>query len=148
MGTGLPALATVGGIDRYVLQYLRAREPVELPMNPSGETRLFSPAQLSEGKVLFKQHCLNCHVGGSTLPNPLVSLSLKDLQGATPPRDTIDGLVAYMRYPMRYDGSEENYWCREVPESWLPREKVENIAAFILRAAQKAPGWGKERFEF
>jgi photosystem II cytochrome c550 len=47
---------------------------------------------------------------------------------------------------MTYDGSEETFWCRQVPESWMPRQDVENIAGFILRAAQKAPGWGTNNF--
>jgi photosystem II cytochrome c550 len=47
---------------------------------------------------------------------------------------------------MTYDGSEETYWCRGVPEGSMSQEKVENLAAFILTAAQKAPGWGTENF--
>lgn len=47
---------------------------------------------------------------------------------------------------MTYDGSQESFWCREVPESWMPQEQVENLAAFVLTAAQKAPGWGTENF--
>jgi photosystem II cytochrome c550 len=141
----LPAQAEA--IDPYLRRYLQVTEPVAMEMNAQGDTRLFSPEGLHEGKELFKEHCLNCHVGGSTLPYPPVSLSLEDLSGATPPRNNIEGLVAYMRTPMNYDGTEEIYWCREVPESWLPSEQVENIAAFILRAAQKAPGWGTETFK-
>jgi photosystem II cytochrome c550 len=91
---------------------------------------------------LFAQNCINCHVGGTTLPNPIVSLSLASLQGATPPRDNINALVAYMREPFSYDGSEPIYWCRTVPESWMSQKTIENLAAFIVRAAQKAPAWG------
>jgi len=29
---------------------------------------------------------------------------------------------------MTYDGSEETYWCREVPESWMSQEEVEAAA--------------------
>lgn len=145
MNVTLPAQAD--SIDLYLRRYLQVTEPVAMEMNDQGETRLFSPESLHEGKELFKEHCLNCHVGGATLPYPAVSLSLEDLSGATPPRDTIEGLVAYMRTPMSYDGTEEIYWCREVPESWLGTEQVENMAAFILRAAQKAPGWGTEEFK-
>lgn len=140
------APAQAASVDPYVLRYLKASEPVPLVVDEQGNERLFSPEALTVGKRLFEQNCQNCHVGGATLPNPSVSLSLDDLKGAAPSRDTIDTLVAYFRHPMSYDGSEETYWCREVPESWLSQEKVENLAAFILRAAEKAPGWGTETF--
>lgn len=138
--------AQAAGIDPYVIQYLRVTQPIALERNGEGQTSLFSPADLTEGKQLFQQHCLNCHVGGATLPVPQVPLSLKALQGANPPRDNIDNLVAYLRQPMTYDGSEETYWCRQVPESWMPQQQVEKLAAFVLTAAQKAPGWGADSF--
>jgi photosystem II cytochrome c550 len=98
------------------------------------------------GKKLFELHCASCHVGGSTLPNPEVSLSLEKLKQAIPPRDTVEQLVKFMRQPMSYDGSEDSLLCREVPESWLSQAEVENLAAFILRAAEKAKGWGTANF--
>lgn len=133
-------------IDNYVRRYLQAAEPVALDVDGQGQTKLFSPEDLTEGKELFEAHCLNCHVGGATLPDPTVSLALDTLAGATPPRDNINGLVGFLREPMTYDGSEPSFWCREVPESWMPQEQVEKLAAFVLRAAQKAPGWGASEF--
>ncbi len=133
-------------VDTYVRRYLQAAEPIALDMDGHGQTKQFSPEELSSGKELFETHCLNCHVGGATLPDPTVSLSLNTLAGATPPRDTINGLVAFLREPMTYDGSEPSFWCRQVPESWMQQEQIENLAAFVLRAAQKAPGWGTENF--
>lgn len=132
-------------VDNYIKRYL-AKEPISLAVDRQGQTAQFSPEDLSEGKVLFEQHCLNCHVGGATLPDPTVSLSLNTLAGATPPRDNINGLVAFLREPMTYDGSEPSFWCREVPETWMPQEQIEKLAAFVLRAAQKAPGWGTSNF--
>ncbi|CAA9584931.1 Photosystem II protein PsbV, cytochrome c550 [uncultured Synechococcales cyanobacterium] len=133
-------------VDSYVSRYLKAREPVPIEINQQGQTRLFSPVELTEGKRLFEENCKNCHVGGATLPNPLVSLSLDDLKAANPARDNINGLVAYLRKPLTYDGSEETFWCRQVPESWMSQAQVENLSAFILRAAERAPGWGTETF--
>jgi photosystem II cytochrome c550 len=133
-------------IDPYVVRYLHVTEPIALELNGQGETRPFSPQDLSYGKQLFENNCMNCHVGGATLPDPQVSLSLPKLKGASPPRDNITSLVAYLRKPMIYDGSEESYWCRKVPESWMSQEQVESLAAFILTAAQNAPGWGAETF--
>jgi photosystem II cytochrome c550 len=54
--------------------------------------------------------------------------------------------VKFMRQPMSYDGSEDDLLCREVPESWLAQGEVENLSAFILRAAEKAKGWGSSSF--
>jgi len=142
----LPATPAQAAIDSYVARYLHVTEPIELEVNARGETRLFSPEEISQGKQSFSQSCQTCHVGGSTISFPEVSLSLEKLKGAMPSRDNINGLVAYMRKPMTYDGSEETYWCREVPESWLTQAQVENLAAFILTAAKKAPGWGAETF--
>jgi photosystem II cytochrome c550 len=139
----LPAQA--GAIEPYVLRYLDAKEPVSIPVSP-GEVRSFSAEELSEGQQLFAESCLNCHVGGATLPDPSVPLSLEALKGATPPRDTLDALVTFIRQPMSYDGSEDAYLCRQVPESWLSQKQVENLAAFVLRAAEKAPGWGTSSF--
>ncbi|HIK15262.1 MAG TPA: photosystem II cytochrome PsbV2 [Leptolyngbyaceae cyanobacterium M33_DOE_097] len=132
--------------DPYITKYLKVTEPVALELDADGATKTFSPEQLTSGKQLFERNCLNCHVAGGTLSNPTVSLSLKDLQGATPPRDTINALVEYMRHPLTYDGSEDTIWCREVPESWLAQADIENLAGFVLRAAQTAPGWGVKKF--
>jgi photosystem II cytochrome c550 len=132
--------------DAYVTHYLKVIEPIPLELDEQGQTRLFSVEDITEGKNLFENSCANCHVGGSTLPNPPISMSLEMLQGATPPRDTIQRLVAYMRHPMSYDGTEDEIYCREVPEKWLSQSQVENLAGFILRAAHVAPGWGTNQF--
>jgi len=137
-----PAAAAV---DDYIKRYL-ADGPIELELDEQGNARTFTPSELGQGKQLFEDNCLSCHVGGSTLPQPEVSLSAQDLAGATPPRNNIDALVAFMRNPQTYDGRDANLLCRQVPPSWMPRERVEKIAAFILRASQKAPGWGTKDF--
>ena len=132
--------------DPYVRRYLGVEDSVGLKLNPEGQTRLVSAANLSKGKRFFEENCKNCHVGGSTLPNPTVSLSLEALQAATPPRDSILSLVAFLREPMTYDGTEYTYSCRQVSENWLSDQEAANLAAFILRAAEKAPGWGNTTF--
>jgi len=144
---GLPSFPVdAATVAPYVLRYLDAKEPVSLPLNAQGESRSFSATELSEGMQLFEENCINCHVGGSTLPNPMVPLSLEALKQATPSRNTIETLVAFMRQPMTYDGSEEELLCRQVSERWLPQPKIEELAAFVLRSAQKAPGWGSTSF--
>ncbi|NJK40080.1 MAG: photosystem II cytochrome PsbV2 [Oscillatoriales cyanobacterium RM1_1_9] len=136
-----PVLAE--GIDPSVRRYL-ASEPVEVKTNLQGKTQVFTPEELTSGKALFDQNCLNCHARGRTIPYPQVPLSLAALQGATPPRDNIENLVAYFRYPMSYDGSDSNYWCREVPESWMNQEQAEQMAAYLIRAAETYPKWGQD----
>lgn len=131
-------------IDDYVRRFLKVTEPIALELDGQGRTQEFTPEDLAEGKELFKAHCINCHVGGTTLQDPRVSLSLETLAGATPPRDTVDGIVSFLREPLTYDGSTPSFWCRQVSETWMPREEIEKLAAFVLRAAQKAPGWGGE----
>ena len=140
------ALAASNNIDPYLRRYLHITEPVPVELDGQGATRQFSLQDLTRGKELFATNCLNCHVGGATLPDPQVSLALTKLQGANPPRDNINSLVTYLRQPMTYDGSQETYWCRQVPESWMSQQEVENLAAFVLTAAQKAAGWGAEAF--
>ncbi len=149
---GLPILIVAfpahAAVDPYVTRYLKVAvgEPVSLNLDERN-SREFTVDELSAGKASFEQNCLSCHVGGNTLPEPTVPLSLSMLQGATPRRDTINGLVAFLRHPMIYDGSEEAILCRQIPESWLSTPDVEKIAGFVLRAAQKAPAWGTETFQ-
>lgn len=144
LGAARPSWADA--VDPYVRRYLGVEASVGLKLNPEGQTRLFSSAHLSSGKRFFEENCKNCHVGGSTLPDPTVPLSLEALQAATPPRDNILNLVAFLRQPMTYDGTEDTYSCRQVSESWLSDQEAANLAAFILRSAEKAPGWGNTTF--
>jgi photosystem II cytochrome c550 len=136
-----PAYADV---DTYVNRFLHVTDPIALKLNDQGETQSFTAEDISNGLRLFKANCINCHVGGNTLPNPAVSLSLEALRHATPPRDTIRGLTQFFRRPMTYDGQEESFVCREVPEEWLSQQETEQLAAFILRAAETAPAWATE----
>ena len=146
LGVLMVSSSALAAVDNYVRRYLDATEPVALALDEAGQTKQFSGEDLSVGKELFETNCINCHVGGATLPDPTVSLGLKTLAGATPSRDNINGIVDFLREPMTYDGSDLTFWCRQVPESWMPQEQIEKLAAFVLRAAQKAPGWGTSDF--
>ena len=138
--------AQADGVDPYLRRYLQVTEPVPVKVNEQGDTQLVSPKQLESGKNLFLENCMNCHVGGSNVPVPPITLSMENLKGANPPRDNLNALVAYLRHPTTYDGVGENFWCREIPETWLSTEQVENLSAFLLRSAEKAPGWGSDTF--
>lgn len=144
LGLATPAWAR---IDPYINQYLQVSGPIDLPYDDSGHLLTVSPRQLQTGKTLFQNACINCHVGGITLPNPSVSLSLTDLTGAMPPRNTIKALMEYQRQPLSYDGSTDEVSCRTVSPQWMNEEDLTSLAAFLLRSAQVAPGWGTALME-
>lgn len=130
-------------IDPDVQRYLISDGVATVKYDDSGATADYSAVELTRGRDVFMENCAYCHANGLTLPYPEVSLTVEDLAGATPPRDNVTAFVDYLRYPMTYDGSEETFWCREVPESWLARDQVEELAAFALRSADVVPGWGE-----
>ena len=65
-----------------------------------------TPEQVKRGKRLFLNTCSVCHTGGITKTNPNVGLDTEALTLATPKRNTIEGLVDYMKNPTTYDGLE------------------------------------------
>ncbi|MDY6784832.1 MAG: photosystem II cytochrome PsbV2 [Cyanobacteriota bacterium] len=138
-----PAIATT---DRYINRFI-AREPVAIPYDAQGQTKTFTPDDFYQGKELFKSHCIYCHVGGTTIQDPRISLSLEALAGATPPRNNVSAIAEFMHDPMNYDGSDYSIWCRQVTEDWMPQADLERLAAFILRAGEKSPGWGNSNVE-
>ncbi len=138
VGGVLPAWAR---IDAYVNQYLQVSGPIELRYDTDAMLTV-EPSQLEHGKALFQEACINCHVGGVTLPDPSVSLSLEDLQGAEPPRNTVLALMEFQRDPLNYDSTAPSFGCRRVTPAWLKDDDLQDLAAFILRAAEVAPGWG------
>lgn len=73
-------------------------------LNEQGEQTTLSLKQVKEGKRLFNNACAQCHAGGITKTDFNVGLSLKDLSGATPPRDNVVNLVDYLHHPTTYDG--------------------------------------------
>jgi len=76
-----------------------------IPLN-STKTVTFTPEQVKRGKRLFISSCSLCHVGGVTKTNPNVGLDSEALSLATPSRNTIEGLVDYMKNPTSFDGLE------------------------------------------
>src|SRR6476469_10164314 len=72
----------------------------------NGKTAVLTPEQVKRGKRLFLATCSVCHTGGITKTNPNVGLDTEALTLATPNRDSISGLVDYMKNPTTYDGLE------------------------------------------
>ena len=76
-----------------------------VPLNAT-KTITLTPEQVKRGKRLFINTCSLCHIGGITKTNPNVGLDTEALSLATPQRNTIEGLVDYMKNPTSYDGLE------------------------------------------
>jgi photosystem II cytochrome c550 len=72
----------------------------------AGKTTVLTPEQVKRGKRLFNATCGACHLGGITKTNPNVGLDPEALSLATPRRDSIDGLVDFLKNPTSYDGLE------------------------------------------
>jgi photosystem II cytochrome c550 len=77
-----------------------------VPLDPQGGTLTLNLKQVKEGKRLFQYACAQCHVGGVTKTDPNVGLDPEALSLATPPRNSIESLVDYMRDPTSYDGAQ------------------------------------------
>jgi len=67
---------------------------------------ILTPEQVKRGKRLFINTCSVCHTGGITKTNPNVGLDTEALSLAVPTRNTIEGLVDYMKNPTTFDGLE------------------------------------------
>jgi photosystem II cytochrome c550 len=76
-----------------------------IPLNSTKSVTL-TPEQVKRGKRLFINTCSICHVGGITKTNPNVGLDPEALSLATPPRNTIESLVDYIKNPTTFDGLE------------------------------------------
>jgi len=103
----LGSLATVllvntSALPSHALELDEDTRTVTLDAN--GRSVIMTPEQVKRGKRLFNNACATCHVGGLTKTNPNVGLDIEALSLATPARDSITGLVSYMKDPMSYDG--------------------------------------------
>ena len=76
-------------------------------LNDSGETIVMSVKETLNGRDMFNYACATCHVGGDTKTNPTINLAPDTLAKATPRRDTVEGMVDYMKNPTTYDGFVE-----------------------------------------
>jgi photosystem II cytochrome c550 len=111
-----------------------------VPLNGDGDTMTLTRTQYDDGQKLFINACATCHVGGVTKTNPNVDLAPQTLALASPRRDTIQGLVDYMKNPTTYDGEES---IAEIHPSLkssdifpkmrnLTEDELVNIGGFVL----------------
>ena len=72
----------------------------------SGRTVVLTFEEVKRGKRLFLSSCSTCHTGGITKTNPNIGLDTEGLSLATPNRNSVAGLVDYMKNPTTFDGLE------------------------------------------
>lgn len=75
-----------------------------IPRNEQGDTLVLTPKQIKIGQRQFNFACATCHASGITRTDPNIDLRQKTLALATPPRDSVEALVDYMKDPTTYDG--------------------------------------------
>lgn len=111
-----------------------------VPLNDQGDTVTLSRKQADDGARLFGKVCASCHALGVTKQNPNFDLSSETLSFATPRRDTVEGLVDYMKDPTTYDGEisiAEIHPSKKSADIYatmrnLTDEDLSNIAGHIL----------------
>ena len=78
-------------------------------LNNQGDEVVLSLKQVKQGQKVFVDSCSYCHKGGATKPNPNVNLGATALANAYPARDSIEGIVDYLKDPTTYDGEMNIY---------------------------------------
>jgi photosystem II cytochrome c550 len=125
--------------------------------NAAGDTVELSLKQVQQGKRLFVSVCAQCHPGGVTKTNPNVGLEPEALAGAVPPRNSIEGLVDYMKNPTTYDGEIEIAELHPSKKSAdifpemrnLTDQDLEALAGHILLQPKiLGPKWGGGKIYF
>jgi photosystem II cytochrome c550 len=75
-----------------------------IALDSNGKTTVLTGEQVKRGKRLFNASCGSCHTGGITKTNPNIGLDTEGLSLATPNRNSVAGLVDYMKNPTTFDG--------------------------------------------
>jgi photosystem II cytochrome c550 len=75
-------------------------------LDSAGKTTVLTAEQVKRGKRLFGASCGACHTGGITKTNPNIGLDPEGLSLATPNRNSVAGLVDYLKNPTTFDGLE------------------------------------------
>lgn len=73
-------------------------------LKQDGQIVTLTADQVKRGKRLFNNTCAQCHNGGITKTNPNIGLDPDSLSLATPSRNNLISLIAYMKDPTSYDG--------------------------------------------
>jgi photosystem II cytochrome c550 len=95
-------LSLLGATTAQAIELDEATRTVAL--DGSGKSTVLTAEQVKRGKRLFNASCGSCHTGGITKTNPNIGLDTEALSLATPNRNSIAGLVDYMKNPTTFDG--------------------------------------------
>ena len=79
-------------------------ETLTVPADASGAEVTFTEQEIKTGRKVFNTSCGTCHAGGITKTNHNVGLDPETLALATPTRNSVEGLVEYLKAPTSYDG--------------------------------------------
>jgi photosystem II cytochrome c550 len=79
-------------------------ETLTVPADASGAEVTFTEQEIKTGRKVFNTSCGTCHAGGITETNHNVGLDPETLALATPARNSVEGLVDYLKDPTSYDG--------------------------------------------
>ncbi|NJN30076.1 MAG: cytochrome c-550 [Synechococcales cyanobacterium RM1_1_8] len=126
-------------------------------LNPAGDTTTLTVKQAVKGQKLFGSTCSQCHAKGVTKTDPNVGMDPEALANATPPRDSIESLVDYLKNPTSYDGEFEIAELHPSMKSTdiypkmrnLSDEDLADISGYVL-IAPKILGnrWGTGKTKF
>ena len=116
-------------------------------------TKVYTAAELDKGRALFNPACGHCHIAGSTYTNPDITLSEEDLRNATPRRDTVVGIVDYIKNPTTYDGLEslaDFHPNLDMDDIYIEMRGLEDgdlelIGAHIVQQVKTLPNWGQRK---
>ena len=116
----------------------------KINLDSSGKTTVLSAEQVKRGKRLFNASCGSCHTGGITKTNPNIGLDTEGLSLATPNRNSVAGLVDYMKnvYCLNsfcHSLSKRMGKKRIIAETGAGQHGVASAAACALRRATKLP---------
>ena len=125
-------------------------ETLTIPLDGAGKTATLTDQEFAKGQKLFVQNCTKCHLQGKTKTNNNVSLGLKDLSQAEPPRDNLLAIVDYLKNPTSYDGVDD--YTELHPNVTRPdiypelknftEDDVYDVAAYTLIAPKLDVRWG------
>ena len=132
-------------------------ETLTVTADASGTEVTFSEQEIKTGRKVFNTSCGTCHAGGITKTNHNVGLDPETLALATPARDSVEGLVDYLKDPTSYDGE---YSIADLHPSMRSRdlypamrdltdEELRLMAGYILVAPKvQGTAWGGGKIYF
>lgn len=132
-------------------------EDVVIAVDEKGKTTSLTKEGVVRGKRLFNAACAICHIGGGTKTNQNVGLSTEELSGASPNRNTVEGLIDYLNNPTTYDGLKdisEIHPSIKAADVWpkmrsMQQQDLYDMSAYILYMNQVIPekwGGGKQYY--